>query len=177
MLSSGHGEMASLPPLQSFKSVSPSLFILGRFFFFHRNILISFIADQKITFLLNFKRNVHRVRWVEKQLLNKKWKLGLGLRVEGSDPGSLSVPSAAREADGIFISQSEISLKRVARTKSWVDRVTPIFSLVQTFSKNIPPICWSHTHTQKNGGTDENLVTLFFFVTSKSCVSAPKSSI
>ena len=83
---------------------------------------------------------------MEKQLLNKKWKLGLGLRVEGSDPGSLSVPSAAREADGIFISQSEISLKRVARTKSWVDRVTPIFSLVQTFSKNIPPICWSHTH-------------------------------
>jgi hypothetical protein len=32
LLRSGHGEMASLPPLQSFKSVSPSLFILGRLF-------------------------------------------------------------------------------------------------------------------------------------------------
>ena len=94
--------------------------------------------------------------------------------MEGSDPGSLSVPSAAREADGIFISQSEISLKRVARTKSWVDRVTPIFSLVQTFSKNIPPICWSHTHTKKNGGTDENLVTLFFLCYVKELRFGPK---
>ena len=110
---------------------------------------------------------------MEKQLLNKKWKLGLGLRVEGSDPGSLSVPSAAREADGIFISQSEISLKRVARTKSWVDRVTPIFSLVQTFSKNIPPICWSHTH-KKTVELTKIWLRYFFFCYVKELRFGPK---
>ena len=110
---------------------------------------------------------------MEKQLLKKKWKLGLGLRVEGSDPGSLSVPSAAREADGIFISQSEISLKRVARTKSWVDRVTPIFSLVQTFSKNIPPICWSHTH-KKTVELTKIWLRYFFFCYVKELRFGPK---